>query len=237
MQPANKKTLEGFLLIDKPLGWTSHDVVAKIRRQIGRSVKVGHAGTLDPLATGLLIVGVGPATKKLNLILGLDKSYEADIKLGATSATDDGEGPVTEQIVSDIPDEEKVKLALSKMVGAIEQTPPIFSAQKQNGQRLYKLARRGEAVAARPRIISIYEIDLLNYQFPDIKIRVSCSSGTYIRSIARDLGVDLKTGGYLSGLRRLTIGPYDVSGATAIDEGVDFKGLVPAEDFLKPFQE
>jgi len=221
MQFDLSKAKEGILLVDKPVGWTSFDVVAKIRGQIRREyqeqgikptkrqLKVGHAGTLDPFATGLLVILLGDATKKADEFLKLDKVYEATIRLGQTSTTGDSEGEIT-NVSDQVPSREEVEAALNKFIGEITQIPPIFSAIKVNGQRAYKLAHAGKEVEIPPRQVTIYSIELLDYTYPDITIRTHVSSGTYIRTLAEDVGVELGVGAYCSTLRRVTIGPYSL---------------------------
>ena len=216
MQFDLSRAKDGIVLVDKPVGWTSFDVVAKIRGQIRgeytargekptkRQLKVGHAGTLDPFATGLLIILLGDATKKADEFLKLDKVYEATIRLGQTSTTGDPEGEISD--VSDAqPSKEAVEAALTKFVGTIKQTPPAYSAIKINGQRAYKLARAGKDVIVPEREVTIYSLELLNYTYPDVTIRTNVSSGTYIRTLAEDIGQLLQTGAFCSQLRRTAI--------------------------------
>lgn len=213
---------DGILLVDKPAGWTSFDVVAKIRAQIRaeyrvrdekptkRQLKVGHAGTLDPFATGLLVILLGDATKKAGEFLKLDKVYEATFRLGQTSTTGDPEGEITE--VSDrVPTKEEIEITLRQFVGEITQTPPVYSAIKINGQRAYKLAREGREVEVPERIVTIYSIDLIDYTHPYLKIRTHVGSGTYIRTLGEDIGIQLGTGAYCSELRRIAIASWDVA--------------------------
>ena len=198
-----------MLFVDKPAGWTSFDVVAKIRGMIRagyttqglkptkRQLKVGHAGTLDPFATGLLVVLLGEACGKAQEYLKLDKTYEATIKLGETSTTGDPEGEIT--AVSDTqPDRQAVLEALERLKGQIEQKPPAFSAIKVNGERAYKLARKGQEVDIPARTVTIYELELLDYAYPYLKVRAHVGSGTYIRTLAEDMGDALGTGAYCS---------------------------------------
>lgn len=218
---------DGILLIDKPTDWTSFDVVAKIRGKrkaafkaagvtpTKRQLKVGHAGTLDPFATGLLIILLGDATKRSDEFLKQDKVYEATILLGQVSSTGDPEGELT--AISDIqPAEIDVRAALQKFIGEITQTPPAYSAIKINGQRAYKLARKGHDVEIPTRQVTIHSIDLLEYEYPTVKIRTHVSSGTYIRSLAEDIGTTLETGAYCSELRRISIGGMTIESASAI---------------------
>lgn len=213
------KAESGVLLVDKPAGWTSFDVVAKIRSQIRaeyvargekptkRQLKVGHAGTLDPFATGLLIILLGDATRQAGGFLKLDKVYEATIRLGQTSTTGDLEGEITE-VSERQPTREEVETALQTFVGDITQVPPKFSAIKVNGQRAYKLAHAGKDVEIPPRNVTVYSIELLDYAYPDVKIRTHVSSGTYIRTLAEDIGAALGVGAYCCQLRRTSIDKY-----------------------------
>ncbi len=217
---------DGVYLIDKPKGWTSFDVVNKIRFSVAKdrdkkpkNVKVGHAGTLDPLATGLLIVLVGKEfTKKASEYSKMDKTYEVTMKLGQTSVTGDEEGDKTD--VSDKkPSPEEVQQAIDKFCGEIMQTPHSFSAIKVNGQRAYKLARKGQEVAIEPRKVTIHYIDMTNYTYPLVKFTAKVSSGTYIRSLVEDIGKELKTGAYMLDLRRLEIGQFKVDVAEHVEKG------------------
>lgn len=198
---------------------TSFGVVARIRRQLseqaGKKIKVGHTGTLDPFATGLLILLSGKMTKKSDNFLKLDKEYIATIELGKTSSTGDVEGEIVANEVQehDIPDKIDVEKVLAKFVGEITQIPPIYSAIKINGQRAYKLARKGEKPDIPERRVNIHSINLLSYKYPELKIRVGCSSGTYIRTLAEDIGKELGIGAYTKELRRTKVGEYDVCGA------------------------
>ncbi len=218
-----------MLLIDKPAGWTSFDVVAKIRgmtrakyqekgiKPTKRQLKVGHTGTLDPFATGLVIILLGDACSRSDEFLKLDKVYEATIKLGQTSTTGDPEGEISD--VSDMkPSPEDVEKALIQFVGEITQVPPMHSAIKINGQRAYKLARAGKTVEMPSRQVTIYALDLIDYTYPDLTIRVHVSSGTYIRTLAEDIGKVLGTGAYCTQLRRTKIGDYVIDEAKYISE-------------------
>ena len=208
-----------IILIDKPAGISSFGVVAKVRARLrdefGHKVKVGHTGTLDPFATGLLILLSGKMTKKSGDFLKLDKVYEATLRLGYTSTTGDSEG--TLEKISDVtPNLNQINDAIKKFTGAISQKPPKFSAIKINGQRAYKLARKGQDFEIPSREITIYSIDALEYNYPELKIRVHCSSGTYIRTLAEDIGKKLGTGAYLTALRRLRIADYSVDDASVL---------------------
>ncbi|MFA4954838.1 MAG: tRNA pseudouridine(55) synthase TruB [Patescibacteria group bacterium] len=223
--------MEKILLIDKPAGITSHDVVDKVRR-IFDTRRVGHAGTLDPFATGLLIIGVGAATKELAKYSGLDKTYLATARLGATSTTEDPEGEIkvnmedgmwnAEDLNSKfhIPNSLALESALDRFRGGYEQTAPAFSAKKIKGKKLYELARAGklEGVELPKKQISISELKIMNYAWPFLSFSVACSSGTYIRSLARDIGEALGCGAYLTELRRTKIGDFDIKDALTLDE-------------------
>ena len=207
-----------IILVDKPAGISSFGVVAKIRGRLkaefGHKIKVGHTGTLDPFATGLLIILTGKMTKKSNEFLKLDKVYEATLKLGYTSSTGDPEGQIQEYMTGAKERSEKdVSLVLRSFIGTISQTPPRFSAIKINGQRAYKLARKGQDFEIPSREVTIYNIELLDYHYPELKIRCHVSSGTYVRTLAEDIGQKLGTGAYLTALRRTKIGEYDIKDA------------------------
>jgi tRNA pseudouridine55 synthase len=212
--------MNGYLLIDKPAGWTSHDVVAKarnvIKKEAGHKVKVGHTGTLDPFATGLLILMVGSYTKRAEEFSKLDKTYEAEIILGAVSLTGDVEGEIT-KTSHQKPSLKEIQKILKEFTGEIEQTPHKFSAIKIGGQRAYKLARAGQEVNLEPRKVTIYAIKNDEYVYPKLKLTVEVSSGTYIRSLAKDIGKKLGTGAYLSALRRTQIDQYNIKNSITIE--------------------
>ena len=213
--------MDEVILIDKPDGITSFGVVARVRRvlkeRVGSKVKVGHTGTLDPFATGLLILLAGKATKRSNEFLKKDKEYEAEIFLGSTSTTGDPEGEISH--VSDkVPSLEEIESVCSKFVGEISQKVPAFSAVKINGQRAYQLARSGKEVDTPTRKVTIYSIEILSYNYPVLKIKTFVSSGTYIRTLGEDIGAELKTGAYLTALRRTKIGDYSISDAVKLDD-------------------
>ena len=214
--------MDGFLLIDKPSGITSHDAVDAVRR-VARTRRVGHAGTLDPFATGLLIVGINKATKKLGDLAGLDKTYEAAARLGATSTTDDPEGVVSFRKPANQPDQTEVESVFQQFRGSYLQTAPAYSAKKVGGKKLYELARAGRAheVVLTKKTVTITELVILDYAWPDVRFRVSCSSGTYIRALARDIGETLGVGAYLTELRRTKIGAYDVIDAVLLRDLTD----------------
>lgn len=225
MNTQDSQHKQDIILIDKPAGLSSFGVVARVRRRLsmeaGKKVKVGHTGTLDPFATGLLILLANKATKLSNQFLKLDKWYEAAICLGKTSTTGDPEGEITDQHVEVIPTFEEVKTVVSKFVGKITQTVPVFSAVKINGQRAYQLARRGEEVSMPTRQIEIYAIEILSYNYPELVIRAHVSSGTYIRTLGEDIGKALGVGAYLTALRRTQVGNYQIENAVKLS---DFMG-------------
>ncbi|MFT4024658.1 MAG: tRNA pseudouridine(55) synthase TruB [Flavihumibacter sp.] len=204
------------LLIDKPLEWTSFDVVRKIRNQI-KIKKVGHAGTLDPLATGLLIVCTGKYTKKINEYMAQEKEYTGTITLGAVTPTYDLESEPEQHRPAGHLTETDIRKVAADFTGPIEQVPPAHSAIKINGKRVYELARKGKEVKLEPRPVTIYAFELTRFALPEIDFRVVCSTGTYIRSLANDVGAALGVGGYLSALRRTRIGAFSVNDAIAPD--------------------
>ncbi len=226
-----------ILLIDKPAGMTSFGVVARVRRVLSeqagmvtvkgkdgvsrqrrKKVKVGHTGTLDPFATGLLIILTGSATKQANEFLKLDKEYIATVRLGAVSTTGDPEGEITEQNVCEKPNKVTVEKCVENFVGENWQTVPAFSAVKIGGQRAYKLARAGKAVEMPRRKVKIYEIEILRYEWPELEIRCKVSSGTYIRTLGEDIGRALGVGAYLTALMRTEVGKYRVEDAVGLEE-------------------
>lgn len=211
--------MDEILLIDKPPGMTSFGVVARLRRvlskQESKKVKVGHTGTLDPFATGLMIIVTGRMCRQAMDFTKLDKWYEAEIILGAESTTGDPEGELS-RILGKKPDEGEIKQVLQKFTGKIEQTPPAFSAVKVNGRRAYQLARAGKKVDIPKRTITIYALELIGYDYPVLKLRTHVSSGTYVRSLAADIGKELKTGAYCQNLRRIKIADYDVKNARVL---------------------
>ncbi len=207
----------GLLVIDKPAGMTSRHVVNRAQGWFPRRTRLGHAGTLDPLATGLLVLGVGQATRLTEYVQRMDKEYQAGLVLGASSDTDDVEGTITSGDVSTAPDRDKVLAELARFVGTIDQIPPDYSAAKVTGRRAYKLARQGKAVELKPRPVRIDAIDVLDYEYPRLALQVRCGKGTYIRSLARDLGKRLGCGAYLERLRRTRIGPFTVEAALPLD--------------------
>ncbi len=209
--------MDGILILDKPGGLTSAGAANRVKRLLPRGQKIGHAGTLDPMATGVLLLLVGGATKRCETMMNHAKGYEATIRLGATTPTDDADSASTAVPSASPRSLDEVQCALRKFVGEISQRPPAFSALKISGQPAYKSARRGKPLDLAPRPIRIDSIEILGYTWPDLKLRVDCGRGTYIRALARDLGEELKTGGYLTALRRTRIGSFDVSDAVTIE--------------------
>ncbi len=214
----------GLVLIDKSHGWTSHDAVARTRRLAGTR-KVGHAGTLDPMATGLLILGINSSTRLLTFVVGLDKEYLATIRLGASTTTDDAEGDILVSAPSGSVraiEADAVTAGIADLTGAIEQAPSSVSAIKVDGKRAYARVRAGEDVQLPKRPVTVSEFELLSSTvvdgFLDLKVRVVCSSGTYIRALARDLGEALGVGGHLTSLRRTRIGPFGIDAAQTLEE-------------------
>ncbi len=207
----------GFLNIDKAPGMTSHDVVAQVRRLAGQK-RVGHGGTLDPLATGVLPVGLGEATRLLEYLVEGQKRYAAVVRLGATTTTDDAAGAVTATAAVPALDIEAIQAALVPFTGTIQQVPPMYSAIQVGGQRMYDLARRGEHLDLAPRTVEIARIDVESWAAPDLALTVVCGKGTYIRALARDLGAALGCGAHLASLRRTQVGALDISTAVTLDE-------------------
>lgn len=207
-------------MVDKPSGMSSFGVVARVRRQLSqdvdKKVKVGHTGTLDPFATGLMIIVVGDYCKQAAAFSKLDKSYEATVHLGAISTTGDPEGQVT-PVSNAKPTLAQIEAVIAAFKGEIQQTPPIYSAIKIDGQRAYKLAREGKQIAMPVRTVTIHSLKLIDYNYPDVHIICRVSSGTYIRTLAQDIGQKLGTGAYVTALRRTTVGRWNIGGAHAID--------------------
>lgn len=227
--------VSGIALVDKPAGLTSHDVVARSRRLLGTR-KVGHAGTLDPMATGLLLLGVGSATRLLTYVVGLDKRYTATVRLGAASDTDDAEGILGEPAAAsalDAIDDADLLAAIGALTGEISQRPSTYSAIKVDGRRAYALARAGEAVELKERrvVVSGFELDAVRRRPDsiDLDVSIACSSGTYVRALARDLGDRLAVGGHLTVLRRTAIGPFSVADAADLDELLPAALIRPAD--------
>ncbi|MCE2616756.1 tRNA pseudouridine(55) synthase TruB [Phocaeicola oris] len=216
--------IEGEILyFDKPLKWTSFSVVNKVRYHLShklgvKKIKVGHAGTLDPLATGVMIICTGKATKRIEEFQGHTKEYIATLRLGATTPSFDMEHPIDETYPTEHITKELVEKTLKTFIGSIKQVPPVYSACKVEGERAYKFARRGEEVQLKPKTLTIDEIELLAYNMPVIKIRIVCSKGTYIRALARDIGFALRSGAYLIELRRTRVGNIKVEDCMKVDD-------------------
>jgi len=215
--------MQGILLVDKPQGWTSFDVVNYVRKIVAtaegkkpKNCKVGHTGTLDPMATGLLVLLIGKEyTRRAGEMSKHDKTYEVTMQLGATSTTGDIEGELT-PVSERLPGENEVLAALQKFTGEIMQTPPAYSAIKINGQKAYDLARKGKAVKLEPRPVTIYDIRDVQYAYPEVSFTCDVSSGTYIRSLAADIGEVLGTGAHLTALRRTRVGDFDLAQALTV---------------------
>jgi tRNA pseudouridine55 synthase len=235
---------DGLIVVDKPAGMTSHDVVARIRR-LAKTRRVGHGGTLDPMATGVLIIGVNRATRLLTYVIGAEKSYTATIRLGESTITDDAEGDVTATVPAGRVTDEAIRAGLAVQVGEIDQVPSAVSAIKINGERAYKRVRDGETVEIPARRITVHRLDVLDIRRPadrdvvDVDIDVTCSSGTYIRAIARDLGTALGVGGHLTALRRTAVGGMTLDAASTLAEleerAPDVIGLPLAEAARRAF--
>ena len=223
-----------ILYIDKPLGWTSFDAVTRLRGMILRrygikKFKVGHAGTLDPLATGVMIICTGKATKRIEELQAGVKEYVAEIALGATTPSFDLETEIDATYPTDHITRELVEDVLKKFTGRIEQVPPAYSACKVDGHRAYKAARRGESVDLKPKVLVIDEIELLSYSRNSITVRVVCSKGTYIRALARDIGESLESGAHLTGLRRTRVGDVEVGRCLSVDDAATLIRETPIE--------
>jgi tRNA pseudouridine55 synthase len=224
-------SFDGILLVNKPKDWSSFDVVAKIRgtlkRETGQKIKVGHTGTLDPQATGLLVIVVGSYCKRASEFSKLDKTYSVTMKLGETSTTGDAEGE--KQVINNStqPSLNELETILSDFIGDSLQTPPIYSAIKINGQRAYKMARKGQEVVIEPRPIRINSIKLTNYSYPFVEFTTDVSSGTYIRSLVEDIGKQLQTGAYMSDLQRTRVGQFDIVNATSDLNNIDLESIKP----------
>ncbi len=230
-----KQPLTGILNIAKPAGMTSHDVVDRVRQMSGQR-RVGHAGTLDPAATGVLVVCLGQATRVAEYLMASDKVYQAQIRLGVSTDTHDAEGQVTATAEVDV-GEEEVRGTLASFVGSIQQVPPMYSALKRGGIPLYKLARRGITVEREPRPVEIHNIELLDWNPPLLTIRVKCSPGTYIRALARDLGQKLGCGAHLHSLTRLASGHFTLEEAVSLDELAEAFAQENYQEFIHPLDE
>ncbi|QDU21593.1 tRNA pseudouridine(55) synthase TruB [Urbifossiella limnaea] len=208
--------MNGLLVIDKPGGMTSRDAVNRVQRWFPRKTKIGHTGTLDPLATGVLVVCVGAATRLADRVQAMGKSYASRFRLGATSTTDDADGTVTETGAAPVP-REAIDAALARFVGVVEQTPPAFSAMKVDGRRAHALARAGEEVHLKARPVRIDAVRVVGFAWPWLDVEVDCGKGTYIRSIARDLGAALGVSGMVQTLRRTRVGPFTTEQGVGVD--------------------
>lgn len=232
-----ERAIDGLVVVDKPSDWTSHDVVARVRRLAGTR-KVGHAGTLDPMATGVLVLGVGRATRLLGHVAGQDKAYDATIRLGQSTVTDDAEGDVTGGAAASALGETDIRAAVSRLTGEIDQVPSAVSAVKVDGKRSYARVRAGEEVELAARRVRIDVFDVRGMRRPDaalldVDVTVSCSSGTYVRALARDLGAALGVGGHLTALRRTRVGAFDLSMARTLDDLAGELTVLPLADAVR----
>ena len=228
--------MNGFVVVDKPAGMTSHDVIARLRRALGER-RIGHAGTLDPAATGILLIGVGRGTRLLRFLEAHEKEYEADAILGLRTSTQDAEGDVTGEADASAVTEQDVRALLPRFTGEIDQVPPMVSAVKIGGERLYKKARRGEEVERAPRRVTVHALDLMGFEsgpHARASLRVVCSRGTYIRTLAADLGDALGVGAHLTALRRTRVGPYALDKAVPLD-AVTSEQLAPMAEALSGY--
>ncbi|MBT4758229.1 MAG: tRNA pseudouridine(55) synthase TruB [Opitutae bacterium] len=215
----------GVLLVDKPQGMTSHDIVARMRR-VFRIKKIGHAGTLDPMATGLLLILVGKATKVSQFLMSMDKEYTGTVKLGEATDSQDADGEIVETKPVPVLTQADVEKVMATFMGDQYQTPPMFSAKKVNGQKLYKLARQGKTIEREARVIHVSRYDILNFNLPEVSVIVGSSKGTYIRTLAHDLGERLGCGGHLSALRRTQVGKFRIEDANTLEE---IENMAPSE--------
>ena len=233
--PGPSHPVDGLLLVDKPRGPTSHDIVAMMRRHFGMK-KVGHGGTLDPMATGLLVILLGRGTKLSNFVMGTDKTYEGTFHLGVSTSTQDGEGGIVgEADPSGIP-EHRIREEMAKRTGDLMQTPPMVSAVKKDGVPLYKLARKGKTVARDPRLIHVYAFDLLACRIPFAEVRIVCSKGTYVRTLCAEVGDALGCGAHLSALQRTRSGQFDVADAVSLEQALAMPPQELARRVLSPHQ-
>jgi len=229
-------SFEGILLVDKPSGITSHDIVDRLRRKL-KMKKIGHAGTLDPLATGLMIMLIGKATKVSQFLISLDKAYEGTFNLGVETDSQDSDGEVVE--TKDLPEnlsEEIIGDAMKEFLGDQYQTPPMFSAKKINGVPLYKMARKGKTVEREPRVIRINELSLQGWNSPEGRFFMDCSKGTYVRTVFHDLGQKLDCGGHLTSLRRTKINDFSIEGVPTLEE-IETMGTGEFQSLLIPVRE
>lgn len=210
--------MNGILVIDKPAGLTSARIVSIVKRLLPRGTKVGHAGTLDPFATGVLLVLVGKATRQCERLMSAPKQYVAMVKFGVTTETDDPESPERVHSVIMPPTRQEVETLLPQFTGEILQRPPVYSALKRGGRPMYELAREGIAPELQPRPVQIYELKILSYEWPLLELKIDCGRGTYIRALARDMGEALKVGGYLTQLRRTQVGEFSIERAMTLQD-------------------
>ncbi|MBA3619070.1 MAG: tRNA pseudouridine(55) synthase TruB [Acidothermales bacterium] len=236
----NGGAVDGLVVVDKPPDWTSHDVVARVRRIAGIR-RVGHAGTLDPMATGVLVLGLGRGTRLLGQLTLRDKAYDATIRLGQTTVTDDAQGELTSEASAARVGEDAIRAAVVDLTGALQQVPAAVSAVKVDGERAYRRVRAGERVELAPRAVTVSRFDVLAVRrsgdVVDVDIQVTCSSGTYVRALARDLGAALSVGGHLTVLRRTRVGPYTLDRARpveALERDLDVLPLAVAVDAAFP---
>ncbi len=235
-------TASGLVVVDKPTGVTSHDVVSRVRRLAGTR-KVGHAGTLDPMATGVLLLGLNRATRLLGHLMLTEKAYDATIRLGIATTTDDAEGEVTSIAATDGVDEPTIRAALAEFTGAFEQVPTSVSAVKVGGKRAYQRVREGEQVELAPRPVTVHELVVHDVSpstsegdsgsTTDVRVSLRCSSGTYVRAIARDLGARLGVGGHLTALRRTAVGAFEIDRARTLEQLADDLALVPIAEVAR----
>jgi len=222
LEPTVERTMpdeapNGVLNLNKPAGISSARAVSRVKRLLPRGTKIGHAGTLDPFATGVLLLLVGKSTRLCERLMDQPKQYEATVTLGATTPTDDPESPRTPTPGAQPVDRDRLEAALKLFIGPILQRPPAFSALKVGGRRAYDLARKGQTVELQPRTVNVYGVELLDYDWPLARLRIDCGRGTYIRAIARDLGEALGTGGYLTALTRTRVGPFYLKNAVELE--------------------
>jgi len=224
-----KRELNGLIVIDKPGGVTSRDAVNRLQSFFPRRTRIGHTGTLDPLATGALVVCLGSATRLAEYVQALDKVYHTRLVLGGRSDTDDADGTITPASGAVPIDDTEITSALAGFVGELEQVPPAYSAIKIEGRRAHTLARRGERVEIAPRKVNIHAIELLEYRWPELVLEIRCGKGTYIRSLARDLGEKLGCGAYVKQLRRTSVGPFTTEGSVSLDDSaaVAYQKILP----------
>lgn len=220
---------DGLVVVDKPADWTSHDVVARMRRLAGTR-RVGHAGTLDPMATGVLVIGIGRGTRLLGHLALADKDYDATMRLGVTTTTEDAQGDVVDTCDASAVTDRALAEAVASLVGEIDQVPSAVSAVKVDGERSYKRVRRGEDVQLAPRRVHVARFDVISRRAEDVDVRVTCSTGTYVRALARDVGAKLGVGAHLTALRRTRVGGFDLGQARSLEELAEDLRVVPLAD-------